>query len=219
MPEDAERKGLGTPATRAGIIERLVSTGLIERNRKQMLPTDKGKNLVAVLPENIKSPTLTAEWEHQLKEIERGELTDTAFMGGITSMVKRLVSEHVAPDPKHTALFPSKQQGESVGKCPRCGRDVLEGTKGFFCDDKSCGFALWKDNRFFTAKKKTFTKSIATALLKEGRVFISGLYSEKTRKTYDATIILDDTGGKYVNFKMEFSSSNKKMQGGKKRGK
>lgn len=219
MPEDAERKGLGTPATRAGIIERLVSTGMIERKKKQMLPTDKGKNLVAVLPANIKSPTLTAEWEHQLKEIERGALTDISFMNGITNMVKQLVAEHAAPDPAHTAMFPSNKYSESVGKCPRCGRDVVEGTKGFFCVDKSCGFALWKDNRFFTAKKKAITKSIATALLKEGRVFLSGLYSEKTGKTYDATIILDDTGGKYVNFRMEFSNTSKKTQGGKKRGK
>ena len=89
-------------------------------------------------------------------------------------------------------------------RSPRCGAPVFEGKKGFFCGNRECSFALWKDNRFFSSKKKSITKSVAAALLKEGRISMSGLYSEKTGRTYDAEVILDDTGGKYVNFKLEF---------------
>ena len=204
MPEDAERKGLGTPATRAGTIEKLVKSGFVERKNKQLLPTDKGRNLIAVLPEAVKSPALTAEWEHRLGLVERGELTSTAFMSGIADMTRELVGAHTAPDERFKALFASpKLSGEVVGACPRCGGDVCESKKGFFCSTTDCGFALWRDNKFFAAKKKELTKAIATALLTEGRVFVSGLYSERTSKTYDAMIVMDDTG-KYVNFKLDF---------------
>ena len=165
MPEDAERKGLGTPATRAATLEKLVSAGFVQRKKKQLIPTEKGKNLIAVLPDNIKSPILTAEWESMLKQVEHGELSATSFMDQIADMSRTLVKEHTTPEER---------------------------------------FALWKDNRFFSSKKKSITKSVAAALLKEGRISMSGLYSEKTGKTYDAEVILDDTGGKYVNFKLEF---------------
>lgn len=206
MPEDAERKGLGTPATRAATLEKLVSSGFAERKKKQLLPTEKGVNLIAVLPDAIKSPMLTAEWESKLKQVERGELEAPGFMAGITDMTCALVKEHSAPDPKFAPLFAEQGSGarEAVGVCPRCGAAVYERQKGFFCDNRACAFALWKDNRFFAAKKKTVTKTIAAALLKEGRISMSGLYSEKTGKTYDAVVALDDTGDKYVNFKLEF---------------
>ena len=206
MPDDAERKGLGTPATRAATLEKLVSAGFVQRKKKQLIPTEKGKNLIAVLPDNIKSPILTAEWESMLKQVEYGELSATSFMDQIADMSRTLVKEHTAPEERFADLFPSsKGTGhEAVGVCPRCGTPVYEGKKGFFCDNRECSFALWKDNRFFSSKKKSITKSVAAALLKEGRISMSGLYSEKTGKTYDAEVILDDTGGKYVNFKLEF---------------
>ena len=206
MPEDAERKGLGTPATRAATLEKLVSAGFVQRKKKQLIPTEKGKNLIAVLPDNIKSPILTAEWESMLKQVEHGELSATSFMDQIADMSRTLVKEHTTPEERFADLFPSSRgtAHEAVGVCPRCGAPVYEGKKGFFCDNRECSFALWKDNRFFSSKKKSITKSVAAALLKEGRISMSGLYSEKTGKTYDAEVILDDTGGKYVNFKLEF---------------
>ena len=206
MPEDAERKGLGTPATRAATLEKLVAAGFVQRKKKQLIPTEKGTNLILVLPDNIKSPTLTAEWESMLKQVERGELAAESFMGQIADMSRTLVKEHTAPEERFAGLFPdAKRNGrEAVGTCPRCGGTVYEGKKGFFCDNQDCAFALWKDNKFFSGKKKSITKSGAAALRKEGRVSMSGLYSEKTGKTYDAVVLLDDTGGKYVNFKLEF---------------
>lgn len=206
MPEDAERKGLGTPATRAATLEKLVSAGFVQRKKKQLIPTEKGTNLIAVLPDNIKSPVLTAEWESMLKQVERGELPAESFMEGIADMSRALVKEHTAPEERFASLFPDAKGAarEAVGICPRCDAPVYEGKKGFFCENRDCSFALWKDNKFFSSKKKSITKSVAAALLKEGRVSMSGLYSEKTGKTYDAVVLLDDTGDKYVNFKLEF---------------
>ena len=209
MPEDVERKGLGTPATRAGILEKLVKTGLAQRKAakkvKYLLPTDKGAALIAVLPDTLKSPVLTAEWEEQLNKIERGALPSTGFMDGIADMTRELV-ETYAPDAN--AAFPSDR--ETVGICPRCGGRVIERRKGFSCENRACGFMLWRNNRFFTAKKKELTKKIAAALLKDGCVDLSGCYSDKTGKTYDAVVVLDDTGGKYVNFKLEFKEGKTK---------
>ena len=206
MPDDAKRKGLGTPATRAATLEKLVSAGFVQRKKKQLISTEKGRNLIAVLPDNIKSPILTAEWESMLKQVEHGELSATSFMDQIADMSRTLVKEHTAPEKRFADLFPSSRETahEAVGVCPRCGAPVYEGKKGFFCDNRECSFALWKDNRFFSSKKKSITKSVAAALLKEGRISMSGLYREKKGKTYDAEVILDDTGGKYVNFKLEF---------------
>lgn len=213
MPEDAERKGLGTPATRAATLEKLVAVGFVERKKKQLLPTEKGVNLITVLPDNIKSPLLTAEWESRLKQVEHGEVSADVFMDGIADMNRELVKAHTAPEEQFTKLFAAgRKDREAVGTCPRCGASVYEGQKGFFCENRDCAFALWKDNRFFSSKKKSITKTIAAALLKEGRISMSGLYSEKTGRTYDAVVVLDDTGGKYVNFKLEFSQK----KGGRK---
>ena len=205
MPEDAERKGLGTPATRAATLEKLVAVGFVERKKKQLLPTEKGVNLITVLPDNIKSPLLTAEWESRLKQVEHGDVSADVFMDGIADMNQELVKAHTAPEEQFTKLFAAgRKDREAVGTCPRCGASVYEGQKGFFCENRDCAFALWKDNRFFSSKKKSITKTVAAALLKEGRISMSGLYSEKTGRTYDAVVVLDDTGGKYVNFKLEF---------------
>lgn len=205
MPVDVERKGIGTPATRAGILEKLIKTELAERKgdkkTKHLLPTHKGISLITILPEAIQSPQLTAEWEEKLKLIERGELSAETFMQGITDMTDTLVKTYeVIKD--GNVLFLSGR--EAIGICPRCGGNVVENKKGFSCENRDCGFALWKENKFFTAKKKVLTKVIATELLKKGKVKLTGCFSEKTGKTYDAIILLDDTSGKYVNFKMEF---------------
>jgi DNA topoisomerase-3 len=206
MPEDAERKGLGTPATRAAIIEKLVKAGFAERSKKNLLPTEKGKNLIAVLPESLASPKMTAEWEHRLKQVERGELSGEAFMDGIAGFVQSIVKDNPAPNPDFTHLFPSaaKSAAEDLGPCPRCKSPVREGEKGFFCDSGACGFKMWKASKFWTAKRKALTAAIVSELLKNGRAYIKGLYSEKTGKEYAATVILDDAGDGFVNFRMEF---------------
>lgn len=214
-PDDAERKGLGTPATRAGIIEKLVKTGQIERKKGKkgcvLLPTQKGVSLITVLPEELQSPLLTAEWELKLKQIERGEREPSAFMEEITDMVRNLV-RHGCSVPESSVLF--AEETKSIGVCPRCGSAVVERTKGFLCSNRACRFALWRQNPFFAAKKKELTAAIASALLKEGRAFMKGLYSPKTGKAYDAAIVLDDSGGQYVNFKLEFpqKKSNKEVE-------
>ncbi|MEO1816111.1 MAG: DNA topoisomerase 3 [Acetobacterium sp.] len=203
--EEMERKGIGTPATRAGILEKLIKTGLAERKgekkTKYFIPTQKGSSLIAVLPEAIKSAQLTAEWEEQLKQIECGTLSSQDFLADISDMTKDLVSTYEVIKEADT-LFPLKSQ--SIGQCPRCKSQVTENKKGFCCENRDCSFALWKDNKFFTVKKKVLTKAIATDLLKKGKTSLTGCYSQKTGKTYDAVIILDDTGSQFVNFTMEF---------------
>ena len=204
MPDDAERKGIGTPATRSGIIEKLVSSGFVERKKSKkvvnLLPTSTGTALITVLPEQLQSPQLTAEWEHRLKEIECGELVPDSFMDGITAMLGELMQTY-KPIPGAEVLFPSGR--EVVGKCPRCKADVTETPKGFFCENSACSFALWKNSKFFTAKKKTLTKTLAATLLKDGRAPLKGCYSEKTKKTYDAVAVLEDDGTKTA-YRLEF---------------
>ena len=204
MPDDAERRGIGTPATRAAILEKLVDTGLVERKKAKkitsLLPTQAGSSLVAVLPEALQSPLLTADWEYRLGQVERGELSPEDFMEGIAAMVKELVNTY-QPVPGADVLFPSDR--ESVGLCPRCGGAVVENKKGFFCENRECRFVLWKDSKFFTAKKKALTKAVAAALLNKGRVKLTGCFSEKTGKTYDATVVLEDDGAR-ANYKLVF---------------
>ena len=204
MPEDAERKGLGTPATRAGILEKLVSTGFLERKKSkktvQLIPSHDAVSLITVLPEQLQSPLLTADWEYRLGEIERGELAPEDFMDGICAMLKELVGTYQVIKGSEYLFTPPR---EVVGKCPRCGGEVAETQKGFFCQDKSCKFAIWKNSKWWAAKRKLPTKTIVAALLKDGRARVTGLYSEKSGKTYDATVVLEDTG-QYVNFKLDF---------------
>ena len=204
-PEDAERKGIGTPATRAAVLEKLVSSGLVERRRSKktttLIPSTLGKALITVLPEVLQSPLLTAEWEHRLKEIERGELSPEVFMEDISAMLRELIQTY-KPAPDAEVLFPSRF--EIVGKCPRCGRNVVEKKQGFFCEDRNCGFALWKNSKFFSAKKKQLTKAVAEALLRDGEVLLTGCYSEKTGKEYNATAVMKDDG-KQINFSLKFA--------------
>ncbi len=209
MPEDAERKGLGTPATRAEILEKLVSTGFVERkkNRKtvSLVPTHNGVSLVTVLPEQLQSPLLTAEWEHRLKEVERGELSAERFMAGIMDMVTMLVQTY-QPVLGAEVLFPSGRT--VVGKCPRCGSDVTESKKGYFCERNDCRFGIWRDNRFLAGKRISLNKKVVSSLLKDGRTFISGIYSERTGKNFDANLLLRDDGSK-TSFSFEFKREGK----------
>ena len=204
MPDDAERKGLGTPATRAGILEKLVSSGFVERKKNKkavsLVPQDIGISLITVLPEQLQSPLLTAEWENMLKEIERGELSPEAFMAQISRMVSELVRDY-EPVSGAEILFPSGRP--IVGKCPRCGGPVTESKTGFFCERRDCRFGLWKDNRYLSAKHIILTKKMAEALLKDGKTFVSGMYSEKTGKSYSAYLVLTDDGQK-SSYALEF---------------
>ncbi len=197
MPEDAERKGLGTPATRAGIIEKLIATGFVERKKAKksvnLTPANTGVSLITVLPEQLQSPLLTAEWEHKLKMVERGELDADTFMAEISLMVSDLVKTYSVIKGAEV-LFPSGR--EVIGKCPRCGGDVTESKKGFFCETNDCRFGLWKDNKFLTGKKISLTKKMAATLLKNGRIPVKGIFSEKTGKSYDATLVMTDGGAK-----------------------
>ena len=202
IPDEAERKGLGTPATRAAIIEKLVAAGFVERKGKSLIPTKAGINLVTVLPEPLTSPMLTAEWEQKLTEIAKGGADPDTFMDGIRTMVQEIVSTYSCISEDGKKLFAPEK--EVIGTCPRCGQPVYEGKKNFACSDRSCGFVLWKNDRFWTSRKKELTKKMAADLLKKGRTNVKGMWSEKKQAAYDAAVILDDTGGKYINFKLEF---------------
>ena len=212
MPEDAERKGLGTPATRAGILEKLVSAGFAERKKLQkhthLIPTDMGTALITVLPEQLQSPQLTAEWEHCLSRIHKREMEPREFMAGISELVADLVANY-QPVEGADVLFPKREQHThrnnrtAVGKCPRCGHPVTANDKGFFCDNRECRFALWRDNRFFVGKQKTLSESVARDLLEDGKSLLRGCYSPKTGFYYDATVVMEDDG-KQTRFRMDF---------------
>ena len=198
---DAERKGLGTPATRAAVIEKLVSSGFVERKGKQLIPTKDGNNLVCILPDNLTSPKLTAEWENNLTQIAKGAADPAEFLSGIEAMARELVKSYPFLSDSDKERF--KTEKPEIGKCPRCGCPVHEGKKNYYCSNRNCAFVMWKNDRFFEDRKVAFSPKIAAALLKSGKVKVKGLYSPKTGKTYDGTVILADTGGKYVNYKIE----------------
>ena len=200
--DDTEKKGLGTPATRAGIIEKLVKGGFVERKGKSLVPTKDGNNLVCVLPEQITSPSMTAEWENTLMQIERGNADADKFLSGIVGMTSDLVKAYPFLSDAEANRFDTGR--ESIGKCPRCGSPVYVGKGNYYCSNKDCSFCMWEDNKFFTSKKKKLTKKIAAELLDKGWCRVTGLYTPKRPQLYDAVIRLDDTGGKYVSFKMEF---------------
>ena len=201
MPDEVERRGLGTPATRAAIIEKLVSGGFVERKGKNLIPTKAGVNLVTVLPELLTSPKLTADWEQRLNEVAKDQVTPEDFMDGIEAMAAELVRNysHISEDGQK--LF--QPEKETVGLCPRCGKPVYESKKNFACSDRACQFVMWKNDRFFEQRGKVFTIKIAAALLKDGKAKVKRLRSLRTGKTYDGTIVLADTGGKYVNYHIE----------------
>ena len=197
---DAERCGLGTPATRATVIEKLIKSGFVQRKGKQLIPTKDGNNLICVLPDNLTSPQITAEWENALTQIAKGAADPDSFMQGIEEMARELVKAYPLLSDTDKERF--KNEKPVIGKCPRCGGNVYEGKKNYYCKNKDCAFVMWKNDRFFEERKTTFTAKIAAELLKNGRAKVKKLYSPKTGKTYDGTVLLADTGGKYVNYRI-----------------
>lgn len=205
MPDEAERKGLGTPATRAAIIEKLIAAGFVERKEKNLIPTKAGINLVAVLPEQLTSPLLTAEWEHRLGAITNGVENPEEFLSDICAMTQDLVKTYSHVSEEGRKLFAPEK--EIIGSCPRCGKPVYEGKRNYFCSDRACSFVLWKNDRFWTSRKKELTKKMAADLLKNSRVRVKNMWSERKETTYDAVVTLDDTGGKFVRYKLEFPNN------------
>ena len=200
-PSNAERRGLGTPATRAATIEKLVNGGFAERVRGKLVPTGAGASLVTVLPEALRSPLLTAEWEHRLKMVERGELDAGLFLNDIEHMVRGLVANY-QPVAEASVLFPTGRK--VVGKCPRCGGVVSEARNGYFCESLDCKFGLWRDNKFLAAKRISLTRPLATELLEKGRVHLDEIYSQRMDKYYPGDLILHDNGERatyYLSFR------------------
>ena len=199
--EDAERRGLGTPATRAATIEKLVNGGFAERIRGKLVPTGAGASLVTVLPDALRSPLLTAEWEHRLKMVERGELDAGLFLNDIEHMVRGLVANY-QPVAEANVLFPTGRA--AVGKCPRCGGVVSEARNGYFCESLDCKFGLWRDNKFLAAKRISLTRPLATELLDNGRAHLDEIYSQRMDKYYPGDLILHDNGERatyYLSFR------------------
>ena len=211
IPDDAERKGLGTPATRAGTIEKLVRIGFIERRgdkkTKYLVPTHKGEALITIVPEAIQSASLTADWEQRLLEIEKDTYSGSQFMREIDEMVSNLIDTYEIIQDAEVLMHPVYMP---LGKCPHCGNDVIEKSKGFFCSDKDCKFALWKENRLFDSLSKKMTKQIAEQLLKNGKAKLKKCRSVKTGKTYDCTVVLSVNDVGQAQFNLEFGNQGKK---------
>ena len=205
FPAGVERKGIGTPATRAAIIEKLVQKGFIERRgdkkTKYLCSTDKGNALVTVVPEQIQSPSMTADWEEKLLKIEHGEYDSDAFMGEISSMVSGLVKTYEAVKGADVLMQPERKV---IGSCPACGSDVCETAKGWFCRDKSCKFALWKENRFFQTLGKQMTEELAKQLVNRGKARLTHCYSRKSNRYYDTTVHVETGEDGAAAFKLEF---------------
>ena len=204
---ETEKKGLGTPATRASIIEKLVSSDYAQRKGKQILPSTEGKELVKVMPEYLKSAVMTAEWENQLLMMEKGQITDTQFMGEITSLVRKILEVCREIPEEERRRFQTAR--EVIGKCPVCGCDVFEGKQNFYCSNRQCDFALWKENRFLGSMEKNLDKKMARELLDKACTHVKGLYSKKKDMKFDADLLLTLEDGK-PRFHLEFPKKKKK---------
>ena len=193
MDEDVERKGLGTPATRASMIEKLIASGYVKRKKKQLLPTDEGKLLISLVPEYLKSAAMTAEWENRLLAMEKGEDDPERFMEDITTQIMYTLEECKRIPEETRAKYLTRKGHERifVGRCPVCHSEVYEGWKVFYCENDNCSFRLWKDNRFLESMRQKLTRDMATELLEDGRTFVKGLYSKKKDKTFSADLVLD----------------------------
>ena len=205
IPEEAERQGIGTPATRAGIIEKLVQKGFIERTgnkkNKLLLATDKGKSLVSVVPDQIRSASLTADWEQKLLQVEKKDYGSDRFMQEIRGMVTDLVRDN--QNPQNQDLF-RKKETKAIGKCPVCGSDVVEKRKGWFCSNPDCRFGLWADNRFFASIGKSMTADLAEKLLTGKPVRLKKCRSRKTGNTFDADVTMQAGADGKPSFSLQF---------------
>ena len=208
MDDDVERKGLGTPATRASMIEKLIAGGYVIRKKKQLLPTDEGKLLISLVPEYLKSASMTAQWENRLLAMERGQDDPKQFMEDIIAQLMYTLQEckAVPDDVRNKYRVRKEGEKESLGNCPICGKPVYEGSKVYYCSDTDCNFCLWKDNRFLESMKKTMTKDMAVDLLSHGRTYVKGLYSKKRDKCFSADLVMEVKDGK-VNYALEFPKS------------
>ena len=204
---ETEKKGLGTPATRASIIEKLVASGYAQRKGKQILPSAEGLELVKVMPEYLKSAAMTAEWENQLLMMEKGQITDAQFMGEITSLVGKILE--VCRDIPEEERKRFQTEREVIGKCPVCGSDIFEGKQNFYCSNRQCDFALWKENRFLGSMEKNLDKKMARELLSKACTHVKGLYSRKKDMKFDADLLLTLEDGK-PRFHLEFPKKKKK---------
>ena len=206
ITDEVERSGLGTPATRASIIEKLTKSGFIKREKKNLVVTDNGTDLISVMPDIIKSASMTADWENALSLMAQGKFTSQQFMVDIEKLVDDIIG--VAKESVDESKV-SRNGGEVIGTCPRCSKNVVVTPKAYSCEDRNCGFVIWKNDKFFEKSRKPLTKEMAASLIKNGKISVKGLYSEKSGKNYDATVCLDDTG-KYVNYRLEFAPKKKK---------
>lgn len=210
MPDEAERKGLGTPATRAGIIEKLVQKGFLERQgdkkTRYLIPTQKGISLVKILPEQIRSPAMTANWEEKLLLVERGDYQAEDFMKEICEMIRELVDTYEVVKGADVLM----QKNEVIGTCPHCGAEVVGRSKGWFCSNRECRFVLWADNAYFNKIGKRMTKQTAEKLVRDRRVKLKDCMSQKTGKTYNASVFLETENDGRPHFKMEFENGGQK---------
>ena len=218
MSDDVERKGLGTPATRAAIIDKLVASNYITRNKRQLIATDAGKQLVSVLPEYLKSAQMTADWENRLLQIERGQYNSQAFMDGITQLINRMLQDcrQIDEGEKKRFAYNDNISGgtrmgrpgrESLGKCPVCGSPVYEGGKNFYCSDRNCRFVLWKQNRYLDRMRTSLDARMVKDLLANGRTHVKNLYSVKKDKYFAADLIMEWASDK-ATFGLEFPRHN-----------
>ena len=213
MEADVERKGLGTPATRASTIDKLIQSGYAIRRKKQVIPTDAGKQLISVLPEYLKSAKMTSDWENQLLMIERGQYDSRLFMEGITGMLRRMLEECRQIDEKERKRFGTRKDRESIGRCPVCGSPVYEGKQNFYCESRECRFVLWKENRYLEKMKKKLDAKMAKDLLAKGKTRVKDLYSEKMDRLFTADLIMGWKDGRAM-FSLDFP----KQSGGSKKG-
>ena len=204
LTEDTEKKGLGTPATRAAIIEKLIQSGFVKREKKNLVPTDDGNVLITVLPDEIKSPKMTAEWEMALNHIAQNTETADEFLNGITELMQELVARYQGISEEKKNQFQGKAKGEVIGKCPRCGADVREGKVNFYCSDRKCAFTLWKNDKFLASQGKKMDKVAAKKFLSKGKIHYKDLVSRKTGRQYEATVEMVDPGEGNVQFNLIF---------------
>lgn len=213
MEADVERKGLGTPATRASTIDKLIQSGYAIRRKKQVIPTDAGKQLISVLPEYLKSAKMTSDWENQLLMIERGQYDSRSFMDGITGMLRQMLEECRQIDEKERKRFGTRKDRESIGSCPVCGSQVYEGKQNFYCESRECRFVLWKENRYLEKMKKKLDAKMAKDLLAKGKTRVKDLYSKKMDRLFTADLIMEWKDGRAM-FSLDFP----KQSGGSKKG-
>ena len=207
MDDQVERKGLGTPATRASIIEKLVSSGYAMRKKKQIVATDAGTTLISVMPEYLTSAQMTADWENRLLLMEQGKAAPQEFMEGIYALINTVLEGcRKLPETERIRFSGTKgsKKADEIGTCPVCGNPVREGKKNFYCTNRECLFSLWKENRFLSSMRKNVDKKMAADLLSKGKTHVKDLYSVKTGKNFAADLVMEVSADGKISFHLEF---------------